>query len=161
MCITHSHVTHHKRGITMIDADRIQHIINVARLMKDNATNLGLDTKEMYTLGLLHDIGYEFGSSEEHHTIGSEMMHTQGYKYYKEILYHGMPTQEYSSTALDLLNYADMRVDKKGNVVTFEERLQDIANRRGVDSPHYKNCKVVIDHLKAKYVITQNEIHKR
>ena len=145
----------------MIDADRIQHIINVAHLMKDNATNLGLDAKEMYTLGLLHDIGYEFGSSEEHHTMGSDIMHKQGYAYYKEILYHGMPTQEYSSTALDLLNYADMRVDKKGNVVTFEERLQDIANRRGVDSPHYKNCKMVIAHLQEKYNIDNISIRTK
>lgn len=56
----------------------------------------------------------------------------------------------YESPALDLLNFADMHINKKGEYVSFADRLQDIANRRGKDSPHYKNCKVVIDGLLAK-----------
>ena len=131
----------------MIEEDRIKHIMSVARLMKDSAEKLGLDSQEMFTLGLLHDIGYEFGGSEEHHTKGAEILEKQGYKYYREVLYHGKPTSEYSSPALDLLNFADMHIDKKGNYVTFEDRLQDIANRRGTDSPHYINCKKIIDNL--------------
>lgn len=134
----------------MIDENRIKHMMGVAKVMKDNASKWGLDEKDMFTLGLLHDIGYEFGSSEEHHLIGGEVLKNQEYMYYKEVLYHGKPTEEFSSKALDLLNFADMSVDKQGNIVSFNDRLQDIAIRRGVDSPHYKNCKVIVDGLIAK-----------
>lgn len=131
----------------MIDNDRIKHIFAVAKLMKDNAKNVGLDAEEMFTLGLLHDIGYEFGGSEEHHLNGFKVLEKQNYKYSQEVLYHGKPTIEYSSKALDLLNYADMHIDKKGNFVEFEDRLEDIKNRRGEDSPHYQNSKKIIDGL--------------
>ena len=135
----------------MIDKNRLNHIIGVARLMKDNARQLGLDEEAMFTLGMMHDIGYEFGGSEEHHLKGSSMLEKQGYKYYLEVKYHGMPTKEYTSTELDLLNFADMHIDKLGNYVDFDARLEDIANRRGTDSKHYKNCKIVIDNLSRKY----------
>ena len=62
----------------MIDENRIKHILSVARLMKENAEKLGLDPEEMFTLGYLHDIGYEFGGSEEHHIKGAEMLAKQG-----------------------------------------------------------------------------------
>lgn len=134
----------------MIDNDRIKHIFSVARIMKDNAENVGLDPKEMFTLGLLHDIGYEFGDSEEHHLNGYNILKKQNYSYAKEVLYHGKPTNEYYSKALDLLNFADMHVDKKGNYVEFSDRLEDIKNRRGEDSPHYRNSKKIIDGLKER-----------
>ena len=73
----------------MIDENRVKHIMGVAKVMKDNASQWGLDEKDMFTLGLLHDIGYEFGSSEEHHLIGGDMLKNQEYMYYKEVLYHG------------------------------------------------------------------------
>ena len=140
----------------MIDEDRNKHIFAVARLMKENAEKIGLDKQEMFTLGLLHDIGYEFGGSEEHHTVGAEILRKQNYKYYKEVLYHGKPNTGYSSKALDLLNFADMHIDKKGNFVSFEDRLEDIKSRRGEDSPHYKNSKAIIDELKKKLSKLEN-----
>lgn len=133
-----------------IDENRIKHIFSVARLMKDNAEKFGLSQEEMFTLGLLHDIGYEFGKSEEHHTIGGEVLEKQNYKYYKEVLYHGKPNCGYNSTALDLLNFADMSVNRLGEVVGFEKRLEDIKTRRGENSPHYQNSKAIIDDLKQK-----------
>ena len=142
----------------MIDENRKKHIFGVAKLMKDNAKTMGLDEEEMFTLGLLHDIGYEFGGSEEHHTKGAEILKKQCYKYFKEVQYHGMPTKEYSSTALDLLNFADMHISKDGSMVSFQARLWDIAKRRGYDSPHYQNCKAVIDALGKKYILTDDTI---
>jgi len=131
----------------MIDEDRNKHIFAVARLMKEKANSVGLDAEEMFTLGLLHDIGYEFGGSEEHHLIGYEVLKKQNYKYANEVLYHGKPTDEYSSLVLDLLNFADMHIDKKGNYVTYEDRLADIKLRRGENSPHYQNSKKIIEGL--------------
>ena len=87
----------------MITENKQKHIFNVARLMKENAPKIGLDAEEMFTLGYLHDIGYEF-DSENHHLTGAKIMEGQGYKYVKEILYHGFPDVEYHSLELDLLN---------------------------------------------------------
>ena len=137
----------------MIDENRKKHIFAVAKLMEEKAEELGLDKEEMFTLGFLHDIGYEFGGSEEHHIKGYEILSKQNYKYAKEVRYHGMPTQEYTSLALDLLNYADMHINKKGEYVTFEDRLADIAERRGKDSNAYKNCKIVIDNFKRRHFL--------
>lgn len=131
----------------MIDDDRLNHIISVARLMKDKAEELGLDKEEMFLLGFLHDIGYEFGDSEEHHIVGYQILEKQNYMYSKEVLYHGKPTDEYRSKALDLLNFADMHIDKKGNYVSFKNRLKDIKSRLGEHSMAYINSKKIIDDL--------------
>ena len=138
----------------MIDEDRLKHFMAVARLMKAHASEVDLDPEEMFILGMMHDVGYEFGGSEEHHLVGARILEKQGYKYFLEVLFHGKPTEEYKSVALDLLNYADMHINKKGEYVTFEDRLEDIANRRGKDSPHYKNCKVIIDDLNSRNFLT-------
>lgn len=141
----------------MIDEDRIKHVFAVARLMKDNADKLGLDKEKMFTLGLLHDIGYEFGESEEHHKVGAAILEKQNYKYYKEVLYHGLPNIDYSSLALDLLNYADMHINKKGEYVSFEDRLEDIKNRRGENSSHYQNSKIIINELQTKNFLNEGK----
>ena len=131
----------------MIDNERLKHIFEVARLMKDKAKIVGLNEEEMFTLGLLHDIGYEFGDSEEHHIVGFQILEKQNYMYSKEVLYHGKPNSKYKSKALDLLNFADMHIDKNGNYVSFEKRLEDIKTRRGEHSMAYINSKKVIDEL--------------
>lgn len=141
----------------MIDNDRLQHIMGVARLMKENAKARGLDEEEMFTLGMLHDIGYEFGGSEEHHLKGAEMLEKQNYKYFREVLYHGKPDVGYESPELDLLNFADMHTNKKGEYVSFADRLQDIANRRGKNSPHYQNSKKIIEGLIKKGFLEKDE----
>ena len=131
----------------MIDNERLKHIFAVAKLMKDKAKMIGLDEEQMFTLGLLHDIGYEFGENNDHNVVGYEILNKQNYMYSKEVLYHGKPNCEYKSLALDLLNFADMHIDKKGNYVSFEKRLEDIKNRRGERSLAYINSKKVIDEL--------------
>ncbi len=134
----------------MIDENKLAHIMAVARLMTEKAELVGLDKQEMFVLGLVHDIGFEFGGSDTHHQVGAEILKKQNYKYWQEVLHHGKPSQEFQSKALDLLNYADMHIDKMGNYVSFEDRLKDIASRRGEDSPHYKNSKIVIKQLKER-----------
>lgn len=134
----------------MIDENRWKHTLAVARLMEGVAQQVGLDEQEMFTLGMLHDIGYEFGDGENHHIVGGDILKQQNYKYYEEVYYHGKANTGYESPALDLLNFADMHINRKGEYVTFEERLADIASRRGTDSPHYRNCSIVIEDLKKK-----------
>ena len=134
----------------MINNDRLNHIFEVAKLMKEKAELIGLDKEEMLTLGMLHDIGYEFGKNNDHNFVGFQILDKQNYKYAKEVLYHGCPNCEYQSKALDLLNFADMHIDKSGKYVSYEQRLEDIKTRRGESSLAYINSKKVIDELISK-----------
>lgn len=137
----------------MITSDRLNHIVAVARYMKDYCLKNGFDEyycKEMFTLGILHDIGYEFCEHAKHNIVGGELLEKQNYKYANEVKFHGVPNSNYSSLELDLLNCADMHTDGKGNYVTFDERLWDIKNRRGEDSDAYKNSKQIISDLISK-----------
>ena len=134
----------------MISDDRICHIIAVARFMKDYCLKNNYDLEycqEMFTLGLLHDIGYEFSENKNHSEIGASILERQNYKYSREIKYHGLPNCEYSSNELNLLNWADMHIDSKGNYVSYPERLKDIEVRRGKNSSAYINCEKLIEKL--------------
>ena len=94
--------------------------------------------EEMFILGYLHDVGYEFSEQQcDHANIGGEMLRNQGYKYWKEVSYHGKLEVDYSSEELDMLNMADMRIDSKGNDVGVEKRLEDIATRYGKASMQF------------------------
>ena len=132
----------------MINENRLHHILSVARLMKENASKLGLNEEEMFTLGLMHDIGYEFNEGIDHNQTGGNMLKAQNYKYYNEVFYHGVINPPYKSLELDLLNFCDMRVDGKGNVVSFEDRLEDIKTRRGENSFAVQKCTEMINLLK-------------
>ena len=82
----------------MISEDRIKHIISVARLMKNYCIDNNFDKsycEYMFTLGFLHDIGYECCDHAEHNFVGGEILYHQNYKYAKEIKYHGVPNSVY------------------------------------------------------------------
>ena len=63
-------------------------------------------------------------------------------------MYHGDINTEYKSLELDFLNWCDMHIDSKGNFVSFDERLNDIKNRRGEESKAYKDCCIMVNRLK-------------
>ncbi|EEP29073.1 hypothetical protein [Shuttleworthella satelles] len=48
--------------------------------------------------------------------------------------YHGIPQEDYDSAELRLLNYMDITTDPSGDVVTIEERIEDIKQRYGENS---------------------------
>lgn len=135
-----------------ISKNREKHIFEVARLMYKQAKAIGWDEekcREMFTLGLVHDLGYEFcEKQEEHPAVGGTLLRFQGYKYWREVKYHGMLTSDYSSPELDLLNKSDICVDSLGNIVTAEERLNDIGKRYGYDSSQYKDALILAEKLK-------------
>ena len=134
-----------------LDEDRLKHSLSVARKMVEIAKTLNLDEskqKEFFVLGFNHDIGYEYDENNEHGKIGGLMLKNSGYKYWKEVYYHGVPTSEYKSLYLDILNTADMMIDRNGNDVGFDKRLDDIKNRYGEDSIQYINCIKTINELR-------------
>jgi len=135
-----------------MDNDRLKHSISVARKMIEIGKTYNLDEKELqelFVLGFNHDIGYEFSNNGlNHNIIGGNIMKENGFKHWKEIYYHGNPDSNYTSLFLTILNMADMQIDKYGNDVGYERRLEDIKNRYGVNSKPYLCSKKIIDNVK-------------
>lgn len=96
--------------------------------------------KELFVLGYLHDIGYEFGNKKSHAKIGGLILKDYGYKYWREVYYHGKSEAKYQSKYLNILNSADMQINSRGEDVGYQKRLEDIASRYGIESDTYKDC---------------------
>ena len=134
-----------------MDNDRLKHNYAVANKMIELGKEKSLseiELQELFLLGYLHDIGYVFGTNENHNSIGGNLLKESNYKYWQEVYYHGIPNSEYKSLYLDILNTADMMIDKYGNDVGFDKRLEDIKSRYGEDSIQYVNCFKIVNELK-------------
>lgn len=134
-----------------MDEDRLRHSIAVARKMVEIAKRKNLsdeDIKNCFIIGYNHDIGYEFTKNgNNHNTIGGEILRNN-FKYWREIYYHGEINVEYKSLYLDILNQADMQIDKYGNDVGYDKRLEDIKSRYGEDSEVYNKCCKIVDKIR-------------
>lgn len=121
----HAHKEH-------INAYKMAHMIGVAEYMRERAKDYGLNPDIMYTIGLLHDIGY-VNARADHERYGADMLNSMGLneQITFAIRYHGENpydvqerfgknsiTREYV-----LLLEADMSVDARGYRVGFEKRL--------------------------------------
>jgi len=124
-----------------ISNDRLNHSIEVARMMVELSEKAGWSPtkcQEMFLLGYVHDIGYEFAENQcDHADIGAKILKEQGYKYWQEVALHGKIDSSYESEELRMLNIADMSVDSHGIRVGAKRRLEDIAERYGVKSKQY------------------------
>ena len=135
-----------------MDNDRLKHCYAVANKMIEIGKEKGLtenELEELFMLGYVHDIGYQFGDNESHNIVGGNVLKKSNYKYWQEVYYHGVPDSKYKSLYLDILNTADMMIDKYGNDVGFDKRLEDIKNRYGKDSIQYINCVKIINELRS------------
>ena len=132
-----------------MDLDRIKHSLAVANKMIELGKQKGLNKnqlQELFVLGYNHDIGYRFATDKSNHNIvGGEILRSTNYKYWEEVYNHGNPDTEYTSMYLDILNQADMQIDKSGKEVTYDERLEDIKQRYGINSIQYINSQKIID----------------
>lgn len=135
-----------------MDKDRLNHSLSVARKMVQIGKNLNLNNEQLETcfiIGFNHDIGYEFTNNGiNHNKIGGEILKNNNFKYYKEVYYHGDLNPEYESLYLDILNQADMQIDKYGNDVGYNKRLEDIKSRYGENSDTYQRCLRIVEKLK-------------
>lgn len=134
-----------------MDYDRLKHSLAVARKMAEIAKTKNLSEVEIancFSIGFNHDIGYEFTKNGiNHNVIGGEILKQTGFKYWKEIYYHGEVNSEYESLYLNILNQADMQIDKYGNDVGYIKRLEDIKFRYGKNSEVYINCRKLINKI--------------
>lgn len=122
-----------------ITIDRLNHSITVANRMKEivsqNSDKFYCSANEAFIIGYLHDIGYKFVDNLlDHAHKGGEVLKEQGYKYWKEIYYHGLVQNEYHSNELDLLNFIDITTGPQGQILTVQERIEDICQRYGKKS---------------------------
>ena len=137
----------------MIDDDRLKHSYAVGRKMVEIGKKYKLsdfELQELFVLGLNHDIGYEFGNNSNHNIIGGKLLKENNYQYWQEEYYHGQAECKYKSLYLDILNMADMQIDKYGNDVGYNKRLEDILNRYGAESNTYLQCSELINKLNKK-----------
>lgn len=140
-----------------LSLERLNHSLAVARKMKAMAErdiHFPHSPEDMFYLGLLHDAAYEFVEAQEaHERKGGTVLRDNGYKYWREIYYHGEPDSEYSSQALDLLNYADMTTGSDGRDVSLEERLADIAMRYGEESIQHKKAQRLAEQISERLIL--------
>ncbi len=125
---------------------RLNHSMNVARRIKEIVQNnpdlFTCKPEEGFYLGIVHDIAYEFVEDPVlHEHKGGELLKELGFKYWREVYYHGDPDTDYTSPELMLLNYADLITGPNGENLTIPERLNDIANRYGESSIQYIKAK--------------------
>ena len=137
----------------MITQSRWQHILGVARKAKMLAEKLKPNdtqyAEDMFLLGIMHDLGYEFmESNASHATTGGEILKHNNYRYWQEVSLHGDETVENMTDELFILNCADMSTGPSGEDFTFDERLKEIAARFGEDSDAYKKCVIEVEKLK-------------
>ena len=147
-----------------MDENRSLHSLEVAKKMVAIGKSKGLkisDLNDLFTLGIVHDIGYEFGLGNEHQKLGGLVLKENGYRYWQEVYYHGLIQNEYSSLFLDILNQADMQIDKKGKDVGYSGRLEDIKSRYKEDSKVYASCVELVNFIMANNSNeTKNDIKK-
>ena len=127
------------------------HSLGVGKLMYYLAKEKGWKEEkcqEMFVLGYLHDVGYEFTDNEYHALTGAEILAFSDYKYCKEIMFHGSLQKSFCSEELDLLNIADLHIDSNGNFVSIRRRLKDIAERYGIMSSQHKTAYLLAKQLK-------------
>jgi hypothetical protein len=125
---------------------RLRHSLAVGAKMRSavvqNGGKYSCTPDEAFLLGMLHDIGYAFcGKQSKHAQEGGEMLRTQGYKYWREVFYHGIAQHDYASPELNLLNYVDMITGPNGEAMTIQKRIADISKRYGAESFQEKEAK--------------------
>ena len=100
--------------------------------MSNRAIDYGLDPNICYITGYLHDIGY-IESKQNHGLIGAGLLNNLNVS--PELTFaiqnHGKRLYDLEEVTplLVLLVEADLRVNYKGKVVSFEERMKSISAR--------------------------------
>lgn len=89
----------------------------------------------MPLLGWIHDLGYLTGRADTHAPDLGRLLEAEGYAYAGAAGRHGTDRIDYDDPADVLLNIADMSVDGAGLLVSFDERVRDVADRWGAAHP--------------------------
>ena len=105
----------------------------------------------MFILGFIHDVGYEYSSDQsEHEELGGTLLKLMGFRYAQEVYHHGNPDVAKMTPELLVLNIADMSVNRSGQRVTFDQRLNDIEARYGAESSQYQNAAAMVSRIESE-----------
>lgn len=102
--------------------------------------------RQLYVLGLLHDVGYAFDPDDHAHAGGSVLI-SLGVEI-DAVYDHGDPTVGFMDDELLIVNAADMTTSPTGAPMRMEDRLRDIGDRYGADSPQLACARAVADRIK-------------
>lgn len=126
--------------IEHINENKIAHMIGVAEWMRERAEDYGLNPDVMYTIGLLHDVGYLQGRVG-HEQRSSEILSAIGVDedIRFAIAHHGenpyKVQEEYGKDAITpefvLMIEADWSINAQGYRVGFDKRIEDLKERYG------------------------------
>lgn len=135
-----------------IDGFRFKHMREVGTVCAELAERLfGWDEskcRQMFLLGYLHDIGYQYSADQlEHEAIGGAILADAGFQFADAVRDHGNPDVFPMSPELLILNIADMSVNRYGERVSFEDRLADISSRYGEESVQYVKAAELVHNI--------------
>lgn len=150
------------RDTVGVTNERLTHMRQVGRVCARAAKELfgysQQECQQMFIMGFLHDIGYEFTKNQpDHNRVGGELLKQAGYVHAEPIISHGDPTADFTDERVLLINYADMSVDSSGKFVGFSTRLKDIASRYGSESPQYITSAKVVSAVQDQLVKLRSE----
>ncbi len=136
-----------------IPINRLKHCYMVGKVMEYVARDLfhmpEEKCQEMFFLGNIHDSMYDFENDEQkHNEILSKIVSE---RYARSVLEHSKVTEDFGSTELNLLYFADQIVDGYGNVCSFEERIKDILDRHGTEDGVYQDTIDIVNYLKERW----------
>lgn len=143
-----------KRSIIMqpigIDENRLHHLLGVARACYSYGKEIfdweEEKSREMFLIGFLHDVGYEFVEDPiEHEEVGGSILKQLGFRYAQEIKSHGDPHSTFTSQELFILNLADLTVSHDGTPCTMQQRLDLVIQRYGENSIQAKRLYEMIN----------------
>lgn len=135
--------------IYKLDQNRVNHIYGVAKNCYHIAKVFGEAeefAREMFTLGMLHDVGYSFAEPKDHAKVGGDVAKRVSFSYHDDISKHGIYTSDGAipidiktpSKALTILDLADFLTNSDGSIVTAKERIEGMVERYGEGSiPHF------------------------
>ena len=136
--------------LTPLTSDRLAHMNATAnRAYKIAKTIFGKSenkARQLYVLGLLHGVGYAFDPDDHAHAGGSVLI-SLGVEI-DAVYDHGDPTVGFMDDELLIVNAADMTTSPTGAPMRMEDRLRDIGDRYGADSPQLACARAVADRIK-------------
>lgn len=133
-----------------IDENRLHHLLGVARACYSYGKEIfdweEEKSREMFLVGFLHDVGYEFVEEPiQHEEVGGTILEQLGFRYAQEVASHGDPHSTFTSQELFILNLADLTVSHDGTPCTMQQRLNLVIQRYGENSIQAKRLQEMIN----------------
>ena len=138
----------------MITEKEIHHMLGVARrcyqLAKENNYSEEI-CRDCFVMGFLSNIGREFTDSNVNHAQVSAEILEHMYGSFENIIdsiaHHSDCSylKENSSLRLQLLNQAIMTTNSDGEIISVQERLNEIKDKYGMVSPEYSNAMMLVE----------------